>query len=78
MQEMWVLSLGREDSLEKKMEKHSSIVAWKTLWTEKAGRLQSKKLESQSRLSTHVQTLLRAWGFGTRHREHSFMDEMRV
>ena len=34
MQETWVPPLGREDSLEKKMENHSSIVAWKTSWTE--------------------------------------------
>ena len=34
--------------------------------------------KSQSRLSTHMQTLLQAWGFGTRHREHPFMDEMHV
>ena len=28
MQEAWVQSLGQEDSLEKKMETHSSILAW--------------------------------------------------
>ena len=32
MQETWVQSLGREDSLEKKMATHSSIVAWKIPW----------------------------------------------
>jgi len=39
MQEMWVQSLGREESLEKEMATHSSILAWKIPWTEKPGRL---------------------------------------
>ena len=34
MQETWVQSLGREDPLEKKMTTHSSILAWRTPWTE--------------------------------------------
>ena len=29
MQETWVLSLGREDLLEKEIATHSSILAWK-------------------------------------------------
>ena len=41
MQEMWVGSLGREDSLEEKMAIHSSIVAWEVPWTEEPGGLQS-------------------------------------
>ena len=40
MQETLVLSLGQEDSLEKGMVNHSSILAWEILWTEKPGRLQ--------------------------------------
>ena len=39
--ETWVQSLGREDTLEKKMATHSSILAWKIPWTEKPCRLQS-------------------------------------
>ena len=35
--EMWVRSLGQEDSLEKGMETHSSILAWKIPWTEEPG-----------------------------------------
>ena len=31
---MWVRSLGLEDHLEKEMETHSSILAWKVLWTQ--------------------------------------------
>ena len=34
-------SLGHEDSLEKKMVTHSSILAWKIPWTEEPGGLQS-------------------------------------
>ena len=46
MQETWVQSLGREDSLEKGMATHSSILAWEIPWTEEPGGLQS--MESQS------------------------------
>ena len=41
MWETWVQSLGWEDPLEKEMATHSSTLAWKILWTEKPGRLQS-------------------------------------
>ena len=41
MQETQVRSLGWEDPLEKGMAIHSSILAWKTLWTGKPGGLQS-------------------------------------
>ena len=41
MWETWVRSLGREDPLEKEMATHCSTLAWKILWTEEHGRLQS-------------------------------------
>ena len=41
VQETRVRSLGQEDPLEKEMATHSSILAWKILWTEKPGELQS-------------------------------------
>ena len=41
MQETWVRSLGRKDSLEKGMATHSSVLAWRSLWTEESGGLQS-------------------------------------
>ena len=41
MQEIWVRSLGQEDSLEKERATHSSILSWKIPWTEEYGRLQS-------------------------------------
>ena len=49
MQETWVQSLAWEDHLEKEMAAHSSSLAWKILWTEEPGRLQSmgsKKLDT--------------------------------
>ena len=41
MWETQVRSLGWEDPLEKEMAPHSSTLAWKLLWTEEPGRLQS-------------------------------------
>ena len=41
MQETWVQSLGREDSLEASMATHSSVLAWRTPWTEEPWGLQS-------------------------------------
>ena len=45
VQEIWVLSLGWEDPLEKEMATYSSILAWKIPWTEEPDGLQS--MESQ-------------------------------
>ena len=41
MQEIQVLSLGQEDSLEKEMAIHSNILTWKIPWIEESGGLQS-------------------------------------
>ena len=41
MQETWLQSLGQGDPLEKGMETHSSILAWRIPWTKEPGRLQS-------------------------------------
>ena len=45
MWETWVQSLGQEDSLEKEMATHSSILAWKIPRTEEPARLQSMGLQ---------------------------------
>ena len=45
MQETSVQSLAWEDPLEKGMATHSSILAWRTPWTEEPGRLQSTGLQ---------------------------------
>ena len=39
--ETWVLSLGREDPLEKEMATHSSVLAWRIPGTGKPGGLPS-------------------------------------
>ena len=41
MRETKVRSLGQKDPLEKGMAPHSSILAWRILWTEEPGGLQS-------------------------------------
>ena len=41
MQDTWVQYLGWENPLEKEVATHSSILAWRTPWTEELGRLQS-------------------------------------
>ena len=45
MQETQVLFMGQEDALEKEMATHSSILAWRILWTEEPGGLQSMGLQ---------------------------------
>ena len=50
MQETQVQSLGREDPLEKRMATHSCILAWRILWTEEPGRLQSMRSQSWTQL----------------------------
>ena len=41
MRETKVRSLGQKDPLEKGMAPHSRILAWRVLWTEEPGGLQS-------------------------------------
>ena len=45
MQKTQVQSLDQEDPLEKRMATHSSILAWRTPWTEEAGGLWSMGLQ---------------------------------
>ena len=45
MQETWVQSLSQEDTLEKEMATHSSILSWETPWTEEPGGLQPMELQ---------------------------------
>ena len=44
-QEMWVQALVWENSVEKEMAIHSSILAWEIPWTEEPGGLQSMGLQ---------------------------------
>ena len=41
MKESQAQFLDQKDPLEKEMATHPSILAWRTLWTEESGRLQS-------------------------------------
>ena len=66
--EMWetqVQSLGREDPLEKEMTICSSILAWRTPWTEEPGGLQSVGSQSGTRLSTCAHLASRCFGLVT-------------
>ena len=56
MWETGVQSLGWEDSLEKEMAIHFSILAWEITWTEEPGGLQS--LGSKELYMTEKLTLL--------------------
>ena len=52
IQETWVRSLGQEDSLEKEMATHSSILAKRIPWTEEPGELQpTRSQKSRTPLS---------------------------
>ena len=45
MQETCVRSLGWEDPVQEGVATHSSILAWRILWTEESGGLQSMGLK---------------------------------
>ena len=55
MWETWIRSLGWEDTLEKGLATHSSILAWTIPWTEGPGGLQSTgSQESNTTERPHV------------------------
>ena len=64
---MQVCSLSREDTLEKEMATHSSILTWETQWTEEPCGLQSTRSQESDRaepLNNNKQTnihLLNDW-----------------
>ena len=53
MQETWVQTPGWEDPLEKGMDTHSSILAWRIAWPDEPGRLQSTGI-LQTRILEYV------------------------
>ena len=63
MQETQDQSLGQDDTLEKGMATHSSILAWEVPWTEEPGELQSIRLQSQTRLSIWASTQYKLWNW---------------
>ena len=71
MQETRVRSLGWEDPLEKEMATHSSFLAWRILWTEQPGGLQSMGSQTVGHdwvTNTHfprsVLDTFQPWGMG--------------
>ena len=60
MQKVQILSLGREDQLEKGVATHSSILAWRSPQTEEPGRLRSMGLQrgGQDGATEHIYMLL--------------------
>ena len=62
--ESQVRSLDLEDPLDKGMETHSSILAWKVQWTEEPGRLQSwgrKELDTTERLTLNTNFMVNTY-----------------
>ena len=45
---------GREDPVEKEMETHSGILAWRIPWTEEPGRLQFMGLQKKSDMTEQL------------------------
>ena len=63
MQQTWVRSLDREDSLRNEIATHSSILAWELQWTEEPGGLQSlESQKSRTWLSTYVHIVAQGRG----------------
>ena len=57
MQETWVWPLDQDNSLEKEMETHSSILAWRIPWTEESAGYSPEspqELDPTERLNTHA------------------------
>ena len=52
--ETQVQSPGWEDPLEKRMETHSGILAWRIPWTEEPGRLQFMGLQKKSDMTEQL------------------------
>ena len=55
MWETWVQSLGWEDPLKKEMATHSSILAWRSPWTEEPGGPQSMGSQKESDMTEVTQ-----------------------
>ena len=45
MKKMYVQALSQEDGLEKEITTYSSVLAWRSTWTEEPGRLQPMGLQ---------------------------------
>ena len=75
MRETWVQSLCWEDSLEKELASHSSILAWRIPWREEPGGQESTGLKRAGHdWVTHTHTRL----YGTSQRNGDGMRPMGV
>ena len=63
MRETRVQSLGGEDPLEEEMATHSSILAWRTPWTEEPGGLQSMESQKRHGIAIKQQTTVSTFYF---------------
>ena len=61
MQETQVQSLGLEDPLEKGIETHSSILAWRIPWTEEPGKLHTVHEVTKSLTQLRTNTFMTAF-----------------
>ena len=61
VQETQVQSLGLEDPLEKGVETHSSILAWRIPWTEEPGELHTVHEVTKSLTQLRTNTLMTAF-----------------
>ena len=56
MQEMQVWSLGQEDPLEEEIATYSSMLSWRSPWTDEPGRLQSMGFQRVEHNWAHIHT----------------------
>ena len=63
-------SLGQEDPLEKEMTTHSNTLAWKILWMEERGRLQSTVSQRDMTEQLHLITKKMRIFFNTKDKNH--------
>ena len=77
-QDMQGLIPGQGDPLEKEMAIHSSILAWKILWTEWPGGLQSIESQSWTRVKqlTRVHALIRDVNYIYRIPPQQYLDHL--
>ena len=64
-QEMWVQSLDQDDPLQEEKATHSSILAWKSPWTEDPGRLQSTGSQRETSRA-QAEHILKQWKLSTK------------
>ena len=58
---MWVQSLGQEHLLDEGMATYSSILAWRTPWTEEAGGVTKSQTRLGDCVCTHCKGGLHLW-----------------